>query len=180
MLSERALRFPSATAFAEAFRAAVMALEPSAIQVVTPKHAAPLAVSLRRARPAARGLRLGFTAAAIAITTYLGTGVAHWSPEAPAVEATVAKAPVAEAVDGEGVRPRLPEPVEPILATAVTIPAPVEVRAPVTRRARVARKASIDRPLRTIAAAPAPAPARRPPPPVLAPDEDATLPPSDL
>jgi len=172
MLSERALRFPSATAFAEAFRAAVMALEPPAIQVVTPEHTAPLAVSLRRARPAARGLRLGFTAAAIAITTFLGTGAAQWSPAAP-----VAKAPVAETVDSASVRRRLPEPVEPMLATAVTIPAPVEVRAPVTRRARVARKASIDRPLRTIAAVPAPA---RRPPPVLAPDEDATLPPSDL
>jgi hypothetical protein len=71
--------------------------------------------------------------------------------------------------------PILAESVAPAPASAGDEPARTRTRRG-SRKGGDARKAANDRPVWTIPAAPV----ARPPSPVLAPDEDATLPPSDL
>jgi tRNA A-37 threonylcarbamoyl transferase component Bud32 len=184
---DKALRFPSVTAFADGLRAAARA--PLSIEVVTPEHAAPLAVSLRRARPAARRMRLGFALAAIAVTSFLGTGAAHRAPRPDRVGARPSATPFA--TGPKTTTARLPT-VEPVLATAVDVspgpesaaaatvttsaPASRAGRTPPIRRARGGRPTVDDSPVLALPTAPA----RRPAAPALTPDEDATLPPSSF
>jgi serine/threonine-protein kinase len=181
---DRVMRFSSVTSFADAFREAALAASlPQPVAAIVPD--APAAsdrvspAEEQRSRRRGRHVRLGFAAvAAIAVTSFLGTGAADRAP---------ARAPSA---DGASTAQRLPKPeaeaAAPSTAERSPTPAPVltaavakEVlaspvpRAP-ARRARATRPPRDDRPLWTIPAAPA----RRPPPPPLGPDEDATLPPS--
>jgi serine/threonine-protein kinase len=183
---ENALRFPSVTAFAEAFREA--ALPPSAEVAPLPLRTSlsistsqqlPPAVT-RRSRQSRGGLRLGFAAAAaIAMTSFLGTGAANRAPSPNPVvtvprapRAAIAVAPAATSSD-ESARPNVPEQIVATDADAAA-PAPIAVR-PAVRRARSVRGTALDdRPMLTIPTAAR----RREAPPVLAPDEDATLPPS--
>jgi serine/threonine-protein kinase len=161
---EKTERFPSVTAFAEALRAAavVPAAEPAAATVAERRPAA----LVKRARRAGREWRLGFAAAAaIAITSLVGTGAANRAPVA--VDATIAGLPARESVTTESVAPLAAPTPAPVVAEEARLPA---------RRARAARPSRDDRPLRTIPVGPV----RRPAPPKLGPDEDATMPPSEL
>jgi hypothetical protein len=119
---------------------------------------------------------VGFAAAAaIAITSFFGTGAAHRA-QPPAADALL-RAPTAVPPAPAAIPPA-PEAILADSAPPVTLPSELsssEERA-LVRRLRVGRKAGNDRPVSTIEAAPV----RRPPRPALAPDEDATLPPSDL
>jgi eukaryotic-like serine/threonine-protein kinase len=175
-----ARRFDSVTAFADALRAAV----PSPLAPV------PLPARAPRWRRRGRDLRVGLAAAAaIAITSLLGARAADRAPmplppirPSPAAENTTVAAPQTTATEGSA----LADPPGPLLTATVApeaSPSPAarearearEARPPV-RRARSARTARDDRPLWTIPSAPV----RRQPSPALRPDEDATLPPSDL
>jgi serine/threonine-protein kinase len=158
MSRDRARRFPSVVAFAEAFRAATL---PPVELVIA-----------RRPRRRTRDARFTFAAAAvIGMTAFMGTGAAKraaaptfvWGPaSAPARAIEPPPAPVVTA----DAAPELPV-IEPV-AEAPLVPLPVD-RAFI-RRARASRLVPADRP------PPVPsAPVRRPPP-TLAPDEDATLP----
>jgi hypothetical protein len=112
---------------------------------------------------------VGFAAAAaIAITSFFGTGAAHRAPP-PAADALL-RAPT--------VVPPAPEAILADSAPPVTLPSelPSSEERALVRRLRVGRKAGRDRSVSTIEAGPV----RRPSRPALAPDEDATLPPSDL
>jgi hypothetical protein len=128
---------------------------------------------------------VGFAAAAaIAITSFFGTGAAHRG-QAPTA---VVRPPAATAnpigrgdADETAAATAVPPAAEAILADTATPETPVsELSSPeeraLVRRLRIGRKAGSDRPVSTIA----PAPVHRSARPALAPDEDATLPPSDL
>ena len=181
---ETVQRFPSVAAFAEAFRAA--ALPPPAQLTPLPVAVAvagrvPARSVPTRVRRRGRDVRLGVAAAAaIAITSFLGTGAANRvSARKPAAHgaptAAVADAEAMAARDGA----RSTELVAAPPAAATVAPASLasfEVRPP-TRRARSApRVVHDDRPMLTIPTAPA----RSNPRPALPPDEDATLPPSSF
>ena len=155
LAKDKALRFPSVRAFAEAFRTAVRAIpEPQPT------------VTARRRRGHARSPRLGIAAAAaIALTSFLGTGAAHRAP-APAPEPRLVSTAAAPAPAAP-----LPRVAEPIVV--------VESATPVTEVTPPRRSAEGRTPARRPRAIPAAVPPRTPQP-VLAPDEDATLPPSDL
>jgi len=164
----RARRFPSVSAFAEAFRAAALAQLPA--------PAAPVRAVTRRPRRRGRDARVGFAAAAaIAITSFFGTGAAHRAPP-PAADALL-RAPTVVPPAPEAVPPA-PEAILADSAPPVTLPSelPSSEERALVRRLRVGRKAGRDRSVSTIEAGPV----RRPSRPALAPDEDATLPPSDL
>jgi serine/threonine-protein kinase len=177
---DQSQRFPSVTAFAEAFREAALA-------EVTARTSQPVALALldppprpepsrRRARDPRRFVA---AAVAIAITSFLGTGVAHRA----AAPETDRRASVPEQSTAGAQPPPVMAPV-PILAESVAPAAPASAPAePARVRSRHARRKPIDgsharsdRPIATIPVAPI----ARPPSSVLAPDEDATLPPSDL
>ncbi|HXU07299.1 MAG TPA: serine/threonine-protein kinase [Polyangia bacterium] len=155
LAKDKALRFPSVRAFAEAFRTAVRAIpEPQPT------------VTARSRRGHARSPRLGIAAAAaIALTSFLGTGAAHRAP-APAPEPRLVSTAAAPAPAAP-----LPRVAEPIVV--------VESATPVTEVTPPRRSAEGRTPARRPRAIPAAVPPRTPQP-VLAPDEDATLPPSDL
>jgi serine/threonine-protein kinase len=158
-------RFPSVTEFAEALRAAVPAkTEPD----TQPRPAAPA----RRARRSGRGWRTGLAVvAAITVTSFAGTGAGNRPPQPPAVEprrpaVTTAVTPQIEA------KAILADSLAPAAAPAAVSGS---ARRP-ARRVRAGRPARDDRPHRTIPAEPTGAA----PSPALAPDEDATMPPSEL
>jgi serine/threonine-protein kinase len=167
MRGDGCLRFPSVTAFAEAFREAALAVRSPTVPLSPPAGAGP-------ARREGGRLRHGFAAAAaIAITSFLGTGAANRAPTsgaaagvaAPARATATAVAP-ANTVASEAIEKPVRVPVT-IATSSSEAPAPAEAgedRAPPARprRARV---------IRPVAAKSRPA---------LPPDEDATLPPSDL
>jgi eukaryotic-like serine/threonine-protein kinase len=182
---ETVQRFPSVAAFAEAFRAAVLPppaqLTPLPVALADAGSVPARRVPTRRARRRGRDVRLGVAAAAaIAITSFLGTGAANRvSARKPAAHG----APTAAVADAEAIAARegarSTELVAAPPAAATVAPASLasfEVRPP-TRRARSApRVVHDDRPLLTIPTAPA----RSNPRPALPPDEDATLPPSSF
>jgi serine/threonine-protein kinase len=184
LAKEQAHRFPSVTAFAEAFRAAAL------VPVAPPVVALVPAVSplpARRARRRARDPRLVVAAGvALTITSFLGTGAAHRAqrPAPTTRNADVSAAEATAALPAPAVPPApVPAPIlteSMVPAVAVSASSPAEPTRPrsrhVVRKPAEARKALADRPMFTIPAAPV----VRPPSPVLKPDEDATLPPSDL
>ena len=178
---ETAQRFPSVAAFAEAFRAAALPaptlLTPLPVAVAASLSARP--VSTRRARRRGRDVRLGVAAAAaIAITSFLGTGAANRvSARKPAGHGapTAAVADAEAKAAREGARSTELVAAPPAATVAPASLASFEVRPP-TRRARSARVVHDNRPLLTIPTAPA----RSNPRPALPPDEDATLPPSSF
>ena len=176
---DRARRFPSVTAFAEALRAAVLA-------TAGPMTEPPPAARARRARRGGRGGRLGLAAAAaIVITSFVGTGAANRAPQRPAeqrepaaVTASAAPGETDVAADEATARPPLVE-TKTILVDSLAPAAPPAVAAtarPPTRRASAAHAPRGERPHETIPADPV----HRAPPPTLGPDEDATMPPSEL
>ena len=189
MSTDKARRFPSARAFADAFRAAAMApleapVVPLAEQAVPRADAeiapgSPPPRSTRR--PRTRTARAGFAAAAaIAATSFLGTGAAHRAP-APAADLgrpPAAVAPVAVATVAVAPRPLAAIPIpaaapQPVAAELIIAASPPPTAPRTVRRPRAPQNIAAP-------AVPAPAPAPRPRRPALAPDEDATLPPSEF
>ncbi|HEY7376158.1 MAG TPA: serine/threonine-protein kinase [Polyangia bacterium] len=184
LAKDRALRFPSVTAFAEALRAAAAESETEPEMEAERRPAAPA----RRARRGGRGWRLGLaTATAVAIASFVGSGSANRAAQRPAFEqrqppaTTEGVAPAATAAAAEEAIARPPA-VETktiladSLAPAAAPAATPESARPPARRVRARRPARDDRPHR---AGPA-EPTRGAPPSTLGPDEDATLPPSEL
>jgi serine/threonine-protein kinase len=177
MSREGARRFASVAAFADAFRAA--ASGPPAEVASLPTSDRSPAARAGRWRHRRRNARLGFAAAAvIAITSFLGTGAADRAPArqpSPVGAATARDVPglAAEVAPPAALEPSLPA--EPVLTAATApddaAPPDARVRPPRPRTVRASRD---DRPHWTIPTAQP----RRSPPPALAPDEDATLPPS--
>jgi serine/threonine-protein kinase len=165
----RARRFPSVSAFAQAFCAAALAPVEAQASPLAGALAIrnPPAAGVRRPRGRRRDARIGFAAAAaIAITSFFGTGAAHRA-QAPAA---VARPPAPEAVAADiplPVTPAIVADAPPPMIPAIEPSPSVDERAPV-RRPHAARKMGND------------VPTSLPPRPALAPDEDATLPPSDL
>ena len=160
MSRDRAQRFPSVVAFADAFRAA--ALPPVELVVA------------RRSRRPKRDARFAFAAATvIGVTAFMGPGAAKRATaptvvSAPAPVPARAIEPPPAAIVTADAAPELLVATEPV-AEPPLVPLPID-RAFI-RRARAGRLAPPDRaqpPIRS-------APARRPAP-TLAPDEDATLP----
>jgi serine/threonine protein kinase len=173
-----ARRFDSVTAFADALRAALPA-PPEPVPLPPPARDRLPPARARRTRRGGRDLRLGLAAAAaIAMTSLLGTGAVDRAPLPNPLPASRGEG---SGNRGDGAEARaLADAAEPVLTATVApeaSPSPdaSEVRLPV-RRARSARRAPDDRPLWTIPSGPD----RREPSPALRPDEDATLPPSDL
>ena len=161
-------RFSSVTAFAEAFRAAA------------PEQSSgpPRTARGRRARRGGGNVRLGFAAAtAIACTSFLGTGAANRAagPPPAAVVSTEAAATTGPATEDAQAVPeaRLEAGAEAVRETGPA-PAAPELRVRV-RRARRAGAVRDDGPMLTIETA-----ARRDAATALAPDEDATMAPSDF
>jgi len=192
------LRFPSVTAFAEAFREA--ALPPLAGAVAAPaSDPVPLpppteadqlpAQPPPRARRRGRDVRIGVAAAAaIAITSFLGTGAANRTPARDSAARIAPKAWTAPLMVGAP----LPEANQAKVVIDAIVPAPAQqpiahetivataiasrVARPPARRTRGAPTARGDRPLAVIPTAPVAREPRR----ALSPDEDETLPLSDL
>jgi len=181
-------RFPSVTTFADAFRAAALAAPPAAVMVTLPPGGdAPGATAGRRLRRARPRWRLGFAAAAaIATTSFLGTGAANRPPSsgttprqmAPVLASRVTPVAATEAAARDAIAPACP----PAPIAAVPILPPVEVsprnesrgvHLPIART-RKARAAVDNRPRSAIPAAPVAGKLR----PALPPDEDATMAPS--
>lgn len=159
MSGDRALRFPSVVAFADAFGAAALA---------------PVELAVMPRRPRRRDTRFAFAAAAaIGVTAFMGTGAAKRATaptfvSAPApVPARAIEPPPAPVVTADVV-PERPIAAEPV-AEVPLVPLPID-RAFI-RRARASRAVPVERPQ-------PPSPGRPAPP--LAPDEDATLPPSSF
>jgi serine/threonine-protein kinase len=204
MSTDKARRFPSARAFAEAFRAAATALEAQAIPAAAP--AIPLAAAeivpdppppRAARRPRTRTARAGFAAAAaIAATSFLGTGAAHRA-QAPAPDLRRLPAAVTPAAVGAPTTVVAPATVTSTVVTAAVAPRPLAaISTPAGAPLPVAAEPLVTasppraapkpvhrpRPAQNLAAPAAPAPllAPRPRRPALAPDEDATLPPSDF
>jgi tRNA A-37 threonylcarbamoyl transferase component Bud32 len=189
---DKAERFPSVTAFAEALRTAAAA-------AAEPKPEQRPGVPVRRARGGRRAGRLGFAAtAAVAITSFVGTGAANRAPERTAIEhrppvgatAPITTAGRANTDDAAGeALPRSRATGTILIASVASAPSPpkpavVEQANAPARRAHAARaardpaRAARDhRPQGVIPMDPVSGP---PPPPTLGPDEDATMPPSEF
>jgi len=168
MSGDRARRFPSVVAFADAFRAA--ALAPVELAVIAP-----------RPRRRGRDTRFAFAAAAaIGVTAFMGTGAAKRAAaptfvSAPAPVPARAIEPPAPVVTADVALEQTVAADRVPVAEAPLVPLPID-RAFI-RRARARQAMAVERPRPPM---PSPsAPPRRPPPP-LAPDEDATLPPSSF
>jgi serine/threonine-protein kinase len=164
---DRALRFPSVTAFAEAFREAAQAPASEPVLRAAPERGGASPVPARLPRRRGGTVRLGLAAAVtIAITSFLGTGAADRAPPpAPVASAPAAAAPASET-------PVVAAPAE----TAAPAPPPAAEACPPVQPARGARAARAERRSRAMPAGPV----RRPLSPAPGPDPDATLPPSDL
>jgi hypothetical protein len=195
MSKDSTLRFPCVTAFAEAFRAA--ALKP--LRQVSPKPS-PIPVAdgrqvttSRRRRRRAEGWRFAFqAAAAVAVASLLGAGAATLAsasrPIAQPVSAThgaeQGTAPVANIAVNDPIQPA---PAAEERTAELPIAPPVEVFPPIDSRparqtvART-RRGPAPREDRASGAVATSRPAAKPakPRPALPPDEDATLPPSEL
>jgi len=188
------LRFPSVTAFAEAFRAAAVkprrqvVPQPSPIPVADGSQAG----MARRRRRRGDGWRFAFQAAgAVAVASLLGAGAATLAsasrPIVHPVSATrgteMGTAPVANIAVNDPVAPaRAAEEAtaEMQIAPPAEVFPPTEqrpARQPVVRARRASRD---DRPSAPVASSRPAGKSAGKPRPALAPDEDATLPPSEL